>query len=237
MNKTFSAQMLKTYMECPYKYYLEYEKKIKIPQDVSFADTGKNLHALINYYFKGFDVSKLEKALSDDEKTLWANFLNAKIDRNNIFKSEYGFNVKIKDDNWLTGRIDAITKEDNTYTIYDWKTGKLPENPEKDIQTIVYLFALDKILQKRNFSGEKPILRFVYMDLKTSETKAVFIQNETLNPSIETIYAIIKESQEFSETNYCSKNNNLQNSCSNGIKNTSCKTCKFNSICKTDVFL
>lgn len=237
MNKTFSAQMLKTFKDCPYKYYLEYEKKIRIPQDSSFAQTGKNLHALINYYLKGFDTNKLEKALTEEEKTLWQNFLNLKISKNNIFQSEYGFNVKIDDDNWLTGRIDAIIKEDNIYTIYDWKTGTLPKNPNEDLQTIIYLFALNKILENSHLMKDSRILRFVYLNLKTSESTDIFIPYETFKTIVETICAIIKELQEFSKTNYYPKDNNSENSNKNSTKKSSCKTCKFKTICGTDVFL
>lgn len=170
MNNTFSSNMLKIYEECPQKYKLMYEDEIKLPQDNSFAEEGKNIHTLINYYFKGFDTSKLTKTLEGKEKILWQNFLNLKIAQNNIFKSEYPFNVKINGNYWLTGRIDAIKNDSmnpsSKYTILDWKTGNIPKNPKNDLQTYVYLYSLYNILSHKKLIKNYEDLTFTYINLK-----------------------------------------------------------------------
>lgn len=182
MNNTFSSNMLKNYEECSQKYKLIYEEKIKLPQDASYAEEGKNIHALINYYLKGFDVTKLAETLNKQEKALWQNFLNLKISPNDIYRSEYHFNVKIADKYWLTGRIDAIKKENaslsSKYTIFDWKTGKIPKNPESDIQTCVYLYSLFKILKHKQLINNYKDLSFSYLNLKDCKEFSTSLSNE-----------------------------------------------------------
>ena len=237
MNKTFSAHMLKTFRECPYKYYLEYEKKINIPQDNSQAETGKNIHALINYYLKGFNTEKLIGSLSERELQLWNNYLNLNIKNNNIFLSEYSFNIKINKKNWLTGRIDAISREGNSYTIYDWKTGNLPIAPDKDLQTMTYSIALSKQLNHTCDKDRVNSLRFVYMSLKTAESIDLIIPSRIIEGYSKTICAIIEELEEFSKRSNYPKLDNSENSNTNNKENASCESCKFKIICKTDVFL
>ncbi len=229
--------MLKTFQDCPKKYYLEYEKKIQIPQDISFSQTGKNLHSIINYYLKGFNTDKLSSALTKEEQALWENFLSLNITKDVTLESEYTFNIKTIQGFWLTGRIDAITKENEIYTIYDWKTGKTPSNPKEDLQTLIYLFALDKILKSKEGEEKSKILRFVYINLKKAESTDIFIQNELFDNIEGTISDIIKEIKDFSESVIFTDRVNLDKIFKNYTKNKKCSTCKFHSICKTDVFL
>lgn len=180
MNNTFSSNMLKIYEECPQKYKLIYEDKITLPQQTSQAETGKNIHALINYYFKGFDITKLTATLDTDTKILWQNFLNLGIKKEDIFKSEYQFNVKINDKFWLTGRIDAIKEENSDtnsskYSIFDWKTGKLPKTPETDMQTCVYLYSLYKMLKFKNLISNYEDISFTYVNLKDNNTHTILL--------------------------------------------------------------
>ena len=60
---------------------------------------------------------------------------------------------------YLTGRYDAIYKEDSQYIIYDWKTLNLPKNPSEDLQSIVYLYCASKI-----FKTEKIKMRYLSIE-------------------------------------------------------------------------
>ena len=69
-----------------------------------------------------------------------------------FIKTEYSFLIKeeLRDNfYYLTGRFDAIYKENDEYIIYDWKTLNLPKNPEEDLQSIVYLYCSNKIFKTK----------------------------------------------------------------------------------------
>ena len=170
-----SSGALKTYKECPQKYNLIYNKHVEIPSDNKFAENGKKIHALINYKLKGADTENFEKSLNEQEnkelKTLWKNFLQTDI--SNIEKSELAFELPLTEDIKLTGRIDALRQNNGKYEILDWKTGK-PENvnPEKDFQTIIYLYSIFEILKfyKKIENCENLSISYVFLKEKTTKT-------------------------------------------------------------------
>lgn len=165
MNK-FSPNMLKTFENCPKKFYLKYIDKISIPQNQYFFEKGKKIHALANYYHRGADISKLETVLTDEEKFIWQSLKNNEYFSKKCLKSEYPITARI-DEIWIFGRLDAIVEDGDHYFILDYKTGSIPKNPEKDFQTMIYLFCADLILPS------KKSLSFVYIDLKNNENKII----------------------------------------------------------------
>jgi CRISPR/Cas system-associated exonuclease Cas4 (RecB family) len=44
--------MLKTFEQCPKKFYFRYVKSISMPVNDEVFETGKNVHALASYYLK-----------------------------------------------------------------------------------------------------------------------------------------------------------------------------------------
>ena len=66
-----SPAMLKIIEECPRKYFYMYVDKISLPQNKKLFEKGKNIHAIASYFIKNFDVSKLENALTNEEKDIW----------------------------------------------------------------------------------------------------------------------------------------------------------------------
>ena len=74
---TYTLNKLQMYDECPQKYKLCYIDKVHIVEPISKTKTGNNIHALINYYYKGQDIQKLIEVLSPREKLLWHNFKNS----------------------------------------------------------------------------------------------------------------------------------------------------------------
>ena len=157
----FSPNMLKTFSSCPQKYWFKYVQKISVPQKASFFEKGKKVHALANYYLRGDDISKLEKALTNDEKTLWENLKQNEYFQKKYVNSEYNLSCKVGEF-WVGGRLDAVVLDETNYYILDYKTGQIPKNPEFDFQTMVYLLCLSKKLKNNN-------IKFVYIDLKNNE--------------------------------------------------------------------
>ena len=52
MFEIFSPNMLKTFQQCPKKFYFRYVEKISMPMDDTIFEFGKNIHALASYYLK-----------------------------------------------------------------------------------------------------------------------------------------------------------------------------------------
>lgn len=163
-----SPAMLKIYEECPQKYKFIYVDKISLPQNKYFFEKGKKIHAIASYYIKGYDVSKLEDALTQKEKDIWKYLKSTKYFKYELLKSEYQLNMHL-DKCWIGGRLDALVRNEENYYILDYKTGEIPKNPEYDYQTMIYLMCADKKIK------DYKSLNFVYLDLKNnSEYKITF---------------------------------------------------------------
>ena len=169
----YSPNMLKTFKSCPLKYKFKYIDKISLPQKASFFEKGKKVHALANYYLKGFDISKLEPTLNENEKEAWKNLKNNEFFNMKCVNSEYNLACKIEDF-WVGGRLDAIVKQEDTYYILDYKTGSIPKSPESDYQTMVYLLCLSSA----SFVTSKDSLKFVYIDLKNNQNCVIDFSKE-----------------------------------------------------------
>ena len=160
MMNSFSPNMLKTFEACPKKYYFKYIQKISVPQKSAVFEKGKKVHALANYYLRGDDISKLEKALNPEEKTIWEALKQNEYLQKSYVNSEYNLSCKIGN-YWIGGRLDALLKDENNYYILDYKTGSIPKNPEYDYQTSVYLLNASKMYGKN--------IKFIYIDLKNNQ--------------------------------------------------------------------
>ena len=168
---SFSPNMLKTFEACPKKYYFKYIQKISVPQKSSVFEKGKKVHALANYYLRGDDITKMEKALNSEEKLIWEQLKNNEFFKKSYINSEYNLSCKIGD-YWIGGRLDALMKDEKNYYILDYKTGSIPKNPEYDYQTMVYLLSTLKFLQNQTLKqvqSDAYNIKFVYIDLKNNQ--------------------------------------------------------------------
>lgn len=168
---SFSPNMLKTFEACPKKYYFKYIQKISVPQKSAVFEKGKKVHALANYYLRGDDITKMEKALNSDEKLIWKQLKNNEFFKKSYINSEYNLSCKIGD-YWIGGRLDALMKDEKNYYILDYKTGSIPQNPEYDYQTMIYLLCTSKLLEKetlKQVQSDVRNIKFVYIDLKNNQ--------------------------------------------------------------------
>lgn len=208
----FSPNMLKTFESCPVKYNLKFNEKISVPQNPLLFEKGKKIHALANYYHRGTDITKLEKALTKQEFEVWECLKNNPYFSMKCLHSEYPITAKLGEI-WIFGRLDAIVKDNENYYILDYKTGVIPKNPQKDFQTMIYLLCADKILPQRES------LSFVYIDLKNNENKVIeFTQNSKV------LYEDIltKQCNLILNTKDFEGKENRKN----------CKFCEYNKICR-----
>jgi len=173
---TFSAHSLKILDKNVEEFKNKFFYNLSLFKKDPRAMLGQKFHALICYFINGFDTSKIIEDLNKEEQIIWKNLQNILNDKkNNFIHTEYPFLIKdkLQDKNYyLTGRYDAIYKENNQYIIYDWKTLNLPKDPSEDLQSIVYLYCASKIFKTENIkmrylSIEK--LDFVDVEFATAQ--------------------------------------------------------------------
>lgn len=207
-----SPAMMKIFEECQQKYIFIYVDKINLPQNKYFYEKGKNIHAMANYFIKGYDTSKLENALNTTEKEIWNYLKSTEYFKYEFVKSEYQLSSKLEE-SWIGGRLDALVKQGENYYILDYKTGSAPENAEFDYQTMVYLLCVDKYL--KNYES----LKFVYLDLKNKEEKVIEFSEK------------LKNEYENRIKNTLSKMKSVENSNEKLLKNNKC-ICDYYCICQ-----
>lgn len=206
---SFSPNMLKTFETCPKKYYFKYIEKISVPQKSSLFEKGKKVHALANYYLRGDDISKMEKALNDEELKLWEILKQNEFFNKTYVNSEYNLSCKVEN-YWIGGRLDALMKDEKNYYILDYKTGSIPKNPEYDYQTMTYLLCASKMY------GDN--IKFIYIDLKNNKNAII-----DFNPT---------KAQEYEKriTDICNKITNAQ--FPEEIEHSKiCDFCEYKKIC------
>ena len=208
---TYSPAMLKIFEQCKKKFEYKYVKGISIPVDTSKMQQGKNIHALANYYLKNYNIDKLEKALTPDEETLWNALKNIKQFQYDYIESEYNLTSKI-DKFWISGRLDALVKNNKDYYILDYKTGQIPQNPEYDYQTIIYLLMVNKLI--KNYSS----LNFVYIDLKNQKTTEIRFTDKLKQEYEEKLLKILKDIEKSLKLNIFSQQKE-------------CKYCEYYKLC------
>ena len=208
---TYSPAMLKIFEQCKKKFEYKYVKGISIPVDTSKMQQGKNIHALANYYLKNYNIDKLEKALTPDEETLWNALKNIKKFQYEYLESEYNLTSKI-DKFWISGRLDALVKNNKDYYILDYKTGQIPQNPEYDYQTIIYLLMVNKLI--KNYSS----LNFIYIDLKNQKTTEIKFTDKLKQEYEEKLLKILKDIEKSLKLNIFSQQKE-------------CKYCEYYKLC------
>ena len=208
---SFSPNMLKTFETSPQKYYFKYIEKISVPQKNNLFEKGKKVHALANYYLRGDDISKMEKALNSEELKLWEILKQNEFFNKKYIASEYNISSRIENF-WIGGRLDALMQDEQNYYILDYKTGTIPQNPETDFQTIIYLTSTDKML------SNKKNLYFVYIDLKNNQNQIIEFTQQTKENYIN---FLIKKCNMILDTKNFEEKKNRKN----------CTFCEYNKMC------
>ncbi len=174
----FSPNMLKTYQACPKKFFYKYIEQVHIPLSSTPFEKGKKIHALANYFLQGVNITRLESALTEREREVWNSLLNNPFFQKKCYQSEYQLSCKISE-YWIGGRLDAVVLDGEDYYILDYKTGAVPQNPQDDVQTMIYLLCLDRFLK-----GKYNTLTFVYINLKDKKNHVIEF-NEVLKQKYE----------------------------------------------------
>ena len=112
MFQNYSPNMLKTFEQCPKKFYLKYVKNISMPTNDEIFELGKNIHAMASYYLRKENIHKMENSLSEREKLIWEYLKEIKYFGFETVNTEYNLMVKIQN-KLFGGRFDALVKENN----------------------------------------------------------------------------------------------------------------------------
>lgn len=189
---TFSAHSLKILDKNVEEFKNKFFYNLSLFKKDPRAMLGQKFHALICYFINGFDTSKIIEDLNKEEQIIWKNLQNILNDKkNNFIHTEYPFLIKDKlqeKNYYLTGRYDAIYKENNQYIIYDWKTLNLPKDPSEDLQSIVYLYCASKIFKTENIK-----MRYLSIE-KLDFVDVEFATAQKYKNKIDSIISKLKES-------------------------------------------
>lgn len=240
MNTNFSPNMIKTYQSCPKKYYFQYVENINVPKSSLPFEKGKKIHALANYYLQKIKIDRIETALTPQEREIWELLKANPFYNMDYLKSEFTLNISLtphptlsdtaysltqlvprrfelvspkgrgKNSYWLGGRLDAIVHNGDDYYILDYKTGSVPQNPEFDPQTMIYLLCADRYLKDYHS------LSFVYIDLKNKQNYVVQFNEQ------------LKERYEKELINIC---NVINTDTAYQCNAASCRYCEYNKHC------
>ena len=186
---TFSVNSLKLLDKNIEDFINKYILHLEFLSSNQSSKRGERLHAMISYYLKNFNITKILNSLNQDEKEILEKTLTLDIfkEKEKFIKSEETFLIKCcKDDLifYLSGRFDAIFKDGEKFIIYDWKSKNIPQNPQDDLQSIVYLYCASKIFNTKNIAIK-------YISLENQQITQTNFENE--NAYLERIFNIVKK--------------------------------------------
>ncbi|MDD3420580.1 MAG: PD-(D/E)XK nuclease family protein, partial [Candidatus Gastranaerophilales bacterium] len=158
-----------------------------------------------------------------DEKKIWEELKNNKYFKLKPLNTEYNLSCKVGK-YWVGGRLDAFMAEEQNeegkhsgkFVILDYKTGQIPQNPQEDFQTIVYLLCADRYLTKKDGYNS---LKFVYLGLKNNQEAEIELSEK------------LKNKYEEKTVSIC-KNIDFALNSTVFLKNEKCSNCEYYNICK-----
>lgn len=177
---TFSVNSLKLLEKNEQEFINKYILHLDFLNKNEPAKMGERLHGFICYYLRGFNMDKIYNSLEQKEKEILQNVLKLDIfsQKEKFIKTEEGFLVKVRGDKfnfYLTGRFDAIYKDNDGYIIFDWKSKNIPQNPQEELQSVVYLYCASEIFNTQNIK-----IQYLSLEKQTSTTVELKDKNQYL---------------------------------------------------------
>ena len=177
---TFSVNSLKLLEKNEQEFINKYILHLDFLNKNEPAKMGERLHGFICYYLRGFNMDKIYNSLEQKEKEILQNVLKLDIfnQKEKFIKTEESFLVKVRGDKfnfYLTGRFDAIYKDNDGYIIFDWKSKNIPQNPQEELQSVVYLYCASEIFNTQNIK-----IQYLSLEKQTSTTVEFKDKNQYL---------------------------------------------------------
>jgi len=197
---TLSASKVKTYHQCPRKYYYNYVEKLPRKQWDHF-DIGTLAHGALDYFHKSYrkdskrkrnlarlmkksfkkQRDQMEKKGSLDPEVLLTTrdilvqYLNAIEEKgigSEILELEKDFTLPLNEKYEIRGIIDRLDRDaDGVYHIKDYKTSKNPKYMDPEQLRIYGIYLLDKFPEVDRFRGSYIMLRFGNMHISYDFSK------------------------------------------------------------------
>lgn len=188
--KVFTSDHFETYKRCPKAYEYKYIKKIRFALQKDTYKLGRNIHSLIYYKLRGLPLKKIEDSLDENTRKHWENICDNPLLDKKLVCAEWGFDILLKDDFWLNGRVDAIFEDNGQYIIADWKTGQnLPYAPEEKFQAMVYMYAFYKAQNDLGISFKPNQLKFIFVSTDKKNVQKEITCTDELIDEIEKLLA------------------------------------------------
>jgi len=174
---------------------------------LTVINTEYNLSCKIGDYWIG---GRLDALMCDEETVTWEKGTEeAKSDESTFGLWPFAFCSENPSPITLHSSLD--------YYILDYKTGRIPPNPEKDFQTIVYLLAVEKFLKTKKIPCKS--LQFIYLGLKDNVEKSILLNED------------LKKQYEEKIISLCQKIDLAINSTVFSKSKDSCKCCEYGKFC------
>ncbi|MGL5713734.1 MAG: PD-(D/E)XK nuclease family protein [Paraclostridium sp.] len=234
INFLYSQNSINTYKSCPLKFKYKYIDKVNWKQDDENSreyyenlKLGTDFHLICERYFSNIPTG-IEYSQNRDFH-IWLDKIKRliPIDNNKIYLPEYEVRYKLGDVN-IQAKYDLIILDDNSISIWDWKTENRRldyKNVESRMQTIIYLLLATEVIPKlynENLSYENINMNYYQPEyynepitIKYSEEK--YIQSKK---NVKDYIDVIKNTCYEDESN---------------LKNDKhCKFCEFNKLCNNE---
>lgn len=234
INFLYSQNSINTYKSCPLKFKYKYIDKVNWKQDDENSreyyenlKLGTDFHLICERYFSNIPTG-IEHSQNRDFH-IWLDKIKRliPIDNNKIYLPEYEVRYKLGDVN-IQAKYDLIILDDNSISIWDWKTENRRldyKNVESRMQTIIYLLLATEVIPKlynENLSYENINMNYYQPEyynepitIKYSEEK--YIQSKK---NVKDYIDVIKNTCYEDESN---------------LKNDKhCKFCEFNKLCNNE---
>jgi RecB family exonuclease len=159
-----SASVMKTYKQCPRKYYYQYVKKVPRDTDPEQVKVGNLIHAILEDFHNEMKAAplgptewkprlillaqkhqkkiNLTKEQAEEAKLYLKYYLDHLAENGlpNMVSAEKKFKIILENQIIVTGYIDRIDEDQGTYHIIDYKTGKSKYLDEQ--QLMIYALAM-----------------------------------------------------------------------------------------------
>ena len=204
-NLGLSLTKIKVFETCPYKYYLQYIEKVKVPKSAynpKFFKRGQAFHKIIDSLIKTGVACDFNSTTLGDEvidiKNLCKQIYNSEFVQNLLkyeHRTEYPFSLyvyedgtlnainKIKKDADIYGIVDFFAENGDELIVVDWKTGKVAtDNDDTFLQVYLYAKAL-QLLNNNKFKKFK--VGYYYVEHQVPLFREITF--EELNSKIENL--------------------------------------------------
>lgn len=172
-NFTFTQQNLQDFVDCRFRFYLRYVKKLNWPaveseplmlQEIRM-ELGQHFHLLVQRYFSGIDVPTLTASISSEELlSWWEAFIALELGESVGKKyAEKIVSIPLKGHRLLAKYDLLFETKEGSVTIYDWKTSARRPSPQilqARLQSRVYPFVLRQSRRNQPVSEIKMVYWF-----------------------------------------------------------------------------